>query len=203
MGKMELQRGLFLWVLILSVTSFIYGPTIIYANVIDPGACASIVNGLLSGPLCNGILARPAICCPAISSACAPGVLTSLPPSTFSPNALQILRNNCNIIVTGIPPPPPPPFVVSSCSNFLSTWLSSITCTTNVGAINPTSICCRTIVGTSICGVNGVLVQSISLTSFTSTQIQILTQCGILASPPSAVTPTPPPPLNSTSNSTT
>ena len=174
---MELQRSLFFWVLMLSITPFINRPTIIYANVVDPGTCASIVNGLLSGLLCNGILAS----CSTISSVCAPGVLTSLPPSTFSPNALQILRNNCNIIVTGIPPPPPPPFVVSSCSNFLSTWLSSITCTTNVGVINPTSICCRKIVGTSICGVNGVLVQSISLTSFTSTQIQVLRQCGILA----------------------
>ena len=87
---------------------------------------------------------------------------------------------------------------VSICIDVLSNLLTSIACTTLEGTINPTSQCCLLLVRASACGANALL-GSIPPSSFTTAQLEILSQCGVesipipVASPTLTPTPTPTP----------
>ena len=87
---------------------------------------------------------------------------------------------------------------VSICIDVLSNLLTSIVCTSLEGTINPTSQCCLLLVRASACGTNGLLA-SIPPSSFTTAQLEILSQCGVesipvpVASPALAPTPLPSP----------
>ena len=177
---MGMQRCLVLCVMLFLTTFGIQGPPMTYAIITNPATCGSTVNVILSSSLCTGILSNKLVCCSAISSACASGVLTSLSPSTFTVSALTFLNTTCNINITGITAPPPS---TSTCTTFLSTLLSGSICSNVTGIINPTSLCCSTIVGASACGTNGTLVQSIPSSSFTTAELQVLIECGLRSGP--------------------
>ena len=87
---------------------------------------------------------------------------------------------------------------LSICINVLSNLLTSIACATLEGTINPTSQCCLLLVRASACGTNALL-GSIPPSSFTTAQLEILSQCGVqsipipVASPTLTPTPTPTP----------
>ena len=170
-----LQRLVFCVMLFLT-TFGTQGPSMTYAFITSPATCGSTVNGILSSSLCTSTLFPKSLCCSVISSTCAPGILTSLSPSTFNISALQFLNLTCNINITGITTPPPS---TSNCTTFLSTLLSGSICSNAPGINNETSLCCRTIVGASACGTNGTLVQSIPSSAFTSAELQVLIECGL------------------------